>query len=80
MVWSLADRIKNLIEKKGPGLSDSDMVTGGLKMSETIFPKCELQHALTMYTLTECTDNTTRQTLVSGCLACILQEICGNLP
>ncbi len=31
MVWSLADRIKNLIEKKWPGLSDSDRVTGGLK-------------------------------------------------
>ncbi len=30
MVWSLADRVKNLIEKKWPGLSDSDMITGGL--------------------------------------------------
>ncbi len=29
-IWSLADRIKILIEKKWPGLSDSDMVTGGL--------------------------------------------------
>ncbi len=31
LVWSLADQVKNLIEKKWPGLSDSDMVTGGLK-------------------------------------------------
>ncbi len=30
MVWSLADRVKNLIGKKWPGLLDSDMVTGGL--------------------------------------------------
>ncbi len=32
VVWSLADRVKNLIEKTWPGLSDIDMVTGGLKM------------------------------------------------
>ncbi len=31
MVWSLADRVKNLIEKQWPGLSDSDIVTGGLR-------------------------------------------------
>ncbi len=30
MVWSLADRVRNLIEKKRPSLSDSDIVTGGL--------------------------------------------------
>ncbi len=30
MVWSLADWVKNLIEKNWPDLSDSDMVTGGL--------------------------------------------------
>ncbi len=30
MVWSLAEWVKNLIEKKWPGLADSDMVTGGL--------------------------------------------------
>ncbi len=30
VVWSLVDWVKNLIEKKGPGLSDSDMVTGRL--------------------------------------------------
>ncbi len=30
MVWSLADRVENLIEKKWLSLSDSDMVTGGL--------------------------------------------------
>ncbi len=34
VVWLLADRVKNLIEKKWPGLSDSDMVTGGLKGKE----------------------------------------------
>ncbi len=27
----MADWVKNLIEKKWPSLSDSDMVTGGLK-------------------------------------------------
>ncbi len=27
VVWSLADQVKNLIEKKWPCLSDSDMVT-----------------------------------------------------
>ncbi len=31
VVWSLADWVKNLIEKKWPGLSYSDMVTGGLE-------------------------------------------------
>ncbi len=31
MVWSLADQVKNLIEKKWPGLSDSNVVSGGLK-------------------------------------------------
>ncbi len=31
-VWSLADWVKNLIEKKWPGLSDSDMVTGRLRI------------------------------------------------
>ncbi len=30
VVWSLADWVKNLIENQWPGLSDSDMVTGGL--------------------------------------------------
>ncbi len=30
MVWPLADRVKNLIEKKWPGLSDSHMTSGGL--------------------------------------------------
>ncbi len=30
VIWSLADWVKNLIEKKWPGLSDSDMVTDGL--------------------------------------------------
>ncbi len=33
IVWSLVDRVKNLIEKKWPGLSDSDMATGGLNLS-----------------------------------------------
>ncbi len=33
VVWSLADWVKNLIEKKWPGPSDNDMVTGGLKLS-----------------------------------------------
>ncbi len=32
VVWSLVDQVKNLIEKKWPGLSDSGMVTGGLKL------------------------------------------------
>ncbi len=32
VVWSLADRVKNLNEKKWPSLSDSDMVTGGLSL------------------------------------------------
>ncbi len=36
VVLSLMDRVKNLIEKKWPGLSDSDMVTGGL-MFTTVF-------------------------------------------
>ncbi len=31
VVWSLADRVKNLLEKKWPCLSDSDMASGGLK-------------------------------------------------
>ncbi len=31
VVWPLADRVKNLIEKKWPGLSDSGMASGGLK-------------------------------------------------
>ncbi len=31
VVWSLADRAKNLIEKKLSGLSDSGMVTSGLR-------------------------------------------------
>ncbi len=31
-VWSLADRIKNLIEKKWPVLSDSGMASGGLNL------------------------------------------------
>ncbi len=31
VVWSLADWVKNLIEKKWPGLSDCDMVTGELR-------------------------------------------------
>ncbi len=31
VIWSLADQVKNLIEKKWAGLSDSDMVNGGLK-------------------------------------------------
>ncbi len=30
VVWSLVDRVKNLIEKKWLRLSDSDMVTGKL--------------------------------------------------
>ncbi len=30
MVWSLADWVENLIEKKRPSLLDSDMVTGRL--------------------------------------------------
>ncbi len=34
VVWSLVDWVKNLIEKKWPGLSDSDMVFGGLKSWE----------------------------------------------
>ncbi len=34
VVWSLADRVNNLIEKKWPGLSDSDKVTGGLSISQ----------------------------------------------
>ncbi len=44
VVWSLADQIKNLIEKKWPRLSDSDIVNGGLnliaieqRMAENIF-------------------------------------------
>ncbi len=36
VVWSLADWVKNLIEKKWPGLSDSDMVTSGLKDRITV--------------------------------------------
>ncbi len=36
VVWSLVDQIKNLIEKKWPGLSKSDMVTGGLIMSYNV--------------------------------------------
>ncbi len=31
VVWPLVDRVKNLIEKKWPGLSDSGMASGGLK-------------------------------------------------
>ncbi len=30
VVWPLADQVKNLLEKKWPGLSDSDMAFGGL--------------------------------------------------
>ncbi len=30
-VWPLVDWVKNLIEKKWPGLSDSGMASGGLK-------------------------------------------------
>ncbi len=30
LVWPLADRVKNLIEKKWPGLSDSGMASSGL--------------------------------------------------
>ncbi len=30
VVWLQADWVKNLVEKKWPNLSDSDMVTGGL--------------------------------------------------
>ncbi len=33
VVWSMVDRVKNLIEKKWPRLSDSDMVTGGFIVS-----------------------------------------------
>ncbi len=29
-VWPLADQVKNLVEKKWPGLSDSGMASGGL--------------------------------------------------
>ncbi len=37
VVWSLADRVKNLIEKKLPGLSDIGMASGGLKSLYDIF-------------------------------------------
>ncbi len=30
VVWPLVDRVKNLIEKKWPGLSDNGMASGGL--------------------------------------------------
>ncbi len=30
VVWPLADRVKNLIGKKWPGLSDSGVASGGL--------------------------------------------------
>ncbi len=37
-VWPLVDRVKNLIEKKWPGLSDSGMASGGLEdFEETWF-------------------------------------------
>ncbi len=36
VVWSLADQVKNLIEKKWPGLWDSDMVTGGLSVNVSL--------------------------------------------
>ncbi len=43
VVWSLlTDRVKNLIGKKWPGLSDSDMVTGGLKISSENAPRKRL--------------------------------------
>ncbi len=32
MMWPLADWVKNLIEKKFPGLSDSGMASGGLSI------------------------------------------------
>ncbi len=34
MVWLLADRVKSLIEKKWPGLSNSHMASGGLIITE----------------------------------------------
>ncbi len=43
MVWPLADRIKNLIEKKWPGLSDSGMASGGLRLLKYRF-KNELKN------------------------------------
>ncbi len=38
VVWSLTDRVKNLIEKKWRGLSDNDMVTGGLNVHHPMAP------------------------------------------
>ncbi len=32
LVWPLAGRVKNLIEKKWPGLSHSGMTSGGLRI------------------------------------------------
>ncbi len=36
VVWLLAGRVKNLIEKKWPGLSDNDIVTGGLRQTKLL--------------------------------------------
>ncbi len=33
VVWPLADRVKNLLEKKWPGQSDSDMASGWLRVN-----------------------------------------------
>ncbi len=38
VVWPLADRVKNLIEKEWPGLSDSGMASGGLKKTQSDRP------------------------------------------
>ncbi len=37
MVWLLADRVKNLIEKKWPVLLNNVMITGGLRMTNGPF-------------------------------------------
>ncbi len=42
VVWSLVNRVKNLIEKKLAGLSDSDMVSGGLKMLQKRYTRTVL--------------------------------------
>ncbi len=41
VVWSLADRVKNPIEKKWPGLSDSDIYGHWrVKLNQDFFMMC----------------------------------------
>ncbi len=45
-MWPLVDRVKNLIEKKWPGLSDSGMTSGGLIKFQNF---CRKHFLVTLY-------------------------------